>query len=133
MDQQGNPLAGLDLESARQLLSEAQSQQGSPFQLLNQVDPSELGTLDRYGIPDWFPRTHPSTGGTLTPRARRTWFRKALQSQMSQSFGGTNPHRFSPNLPVSVLSKHKQLEALISLLFMKYARDNGFLPTPESL
>ena len=124
-------LRGLDLEEADALLRWAPR---LPLNLLQQVTPAELGNPDQDGVLEWFPRNHPVTGAKLSRQARRQWFVKALETKLSDqydlSLSATKPGNDSPS---SVNSKSRMLAILISLLSMKYALENGFLPIPESL
>jgi hypothetical protein len=138
-------LEGLDREEAERLLDSVPPAQRP--KTLDYVDLDDLGNLDASGVPEWFPRTHPSTGARLSTSSRRRWFLDALRDQLlnerpedlplpEEWLAGALPRRATPTRrsaasPPSDLSRRRRYAVLLALLSTRYATQSELLPTPE--
>lgn len=128
--------AGVDLDSLTPELDPG---------LLRLYQAEDAGPLDAQGIPDWFPQIQPLTGAPLTPPERQMWFQQVFDSQNLEleeeapsaplatslpPFGQPPIPNFVPASSANGSNKKQQLAALNTLLLIKYALTNDFLPTP---
>jgi hypothetical protein len=127
--------AGVDLDSLGPELDPG---------LMRLYQPEDAGPLDAQGIPDWFPQTQPLTGAPLTPPERQMWFQEVFDNMNleleeepsapsvtnSPPFDQAPIPSFVPASSANGSSRKQQRAALNTLLLIKYALTNDFLPTP---
>jgi len=102
--------------------------QKSPRSLLNLYNPDDDLSLDEQNLPEFLPRTHPQTGAALSQDARAEWCLKLLGSEWAP-----DPQTILDACQTSEERKRKLSDLVIALLYIKYAMDRQFLPTPEQL
>ena len=130
-------LAGLDLNSLSPLLDRG---------LMRVYDPEDAGPLDDQGIPDWFPQADPETGNPLPPRERLAWAQTVFNEMYLEPPASPSPPAralppseasltptSAPSLSANEQSKKRLLASLNTLLLIRYAVENAFLPTPARL